>query len=335
LTMNEAKNQSEAPRIDYDGRWKRIIELFFRQFVEFFMPELLPDVDFSQPPEFLEQELATIIPEQTAKGRMSVDKLLKIPMTYGGYEHIFLHVEVQSQRKVGFTERNFKYFYRIFDSKGKAITAFVIYTNDDVFEPHDRYIYEFRGTKLTYEFSTYLVRDADEDELLKSDNIFALVILACKYINLTKDDAELRRQFKLKLFRLAIKRGYSNETLKALMNFINLLMYLPPKIDQEFWTELKGESKQSKMIVDRIMVLDKDANVHEALKEEFFKDFKAEFAEEVSTLKSEVEEQRKARMSIIRNLISSTSMQAAEIAEITGISTEEVLKIKTEIEEQK
>ena len=137
-------------------------------------------------------------------------------------------------------------------------------------------------------------------------------------------------------------------------------MYLPPKIDQEFWTELKGESKQSKMIVDRIMVLDKDANVHEALKEEFFKDFKAEFAEDFKAeftekikaevaedfkaeftekIKAEVAEEIKAevleeRKTSIRKLILSTSMHPTEIADIMGASIEEVLKIKAEIDTQ-
>ena len=216
--MKQSKNQQETPHIDYDGQWKNIAEVFFEPMTKFIMPDLAADIDFSKPPELLKEELAKIMPEQTAKGRMSIDKLFKVPMKNGEYEHIFFHVEVESQFKSNFPEKNFKYFYRIFDSKGKAITALVIYASDRVPKPYDRYEYKFRGTRLVYEFNTYLVRDANEDELLKSDNIFALVILTCKYINQTKNDFDLRRKFKMKLFRLALVPYPLNNYLLKLCN---------------------------------------------------------------------------------------------------------------------
>ena len=45
-------------------------------------------------------------------------------------------------------------------------------------------------------------------------------------------------------------------------------------------------------------------------------------------------ERRKVRIEITRKLLLSTSMQSTQIMEITGISTEEVLKIKAEIDAQ-
>ena len=345
--MNESNNQSDKPYINYDGQWKRIMRVFFKPMTSFFMPELAADIDFSKPPQFLEQELAKIMPEQTAKGRMSIDKLLKVPMKNGEYEHIFFHIEVESQFKPNFPEKNFKYFYRIFDSKGKAITSLVIYASDRVPKPHDRYVYNFRGTELIYKFNTYLVRDADEEELLKSDNIFALVILTCKYINQTKNNFDLRREFKLKLFKLAFERGYSEEIIKELLSFILIVMYLPPNIEKEFKMEAKAIKKidepfsASKFIMDyfRDEFVDLwgdeveakvEAKITEKVKAEVTEKVKAE----VSILESEVEEQKKEKINIIRNLISSTSMQPTEIAQIASISVEEVLKIKAEIKDQ-
>ncbi len=355
--MNESNHQSQTPRIDYDGQWKHIVEVFFEPMMKFVMPDLASDIDFSKPPEFLQQELAKIMPEQTAKGRMSTDKLFKVTMKNGEYEHIFLHVEVESQRKLDFPEKNFKYFYRIFDRKGKAITALVIYASDDVPIPHDRYVYDFRGTRLVYEFNTYLVRDADEEMLLKSDNIFALVILTCKYINQTKNDFDLRRKFKMKLFRLAIERGYPNAYIMQLLTFIGILMYLPPEIEKGFKMSAEKEFKTTTLDVNK-QGLDYLANLFGILEgkrgEEFMAKAKADAmaeamaeakvevraevveevrAEVVEEVRAEVvEEQRKAKINIIRNLILSTSMQPDEIAGIVGISIEEVLKIKAEID---
>jgi len=345
--MKQSENQQEAPHIDYDGRWKRIIEVFFEPMTGFFMPELAADIDFSKPPEFLEQELAKIMPEQTAKGRMSIDKLLKVSMKNGEYEHIYFHVEVESQRKPNFPEKNFKYFYRIFDSKGKAITSLVIYASDDVPKPHDRYVYNFRGTELIYKFNTYLVRDANEEELLKSDNIFALVILTCKYINRTKGDFELRQRFKIKLFRMALERNYPKEHVKELINFINILVYLPPEIKHEFEGKVTQEFNQINMVEDQYIVLDRD----EALELRALMEIREKF----DTLESKVEEQRKAaeeqrkaaeeqrkaaeeqrkaRTESIRKLLILGTFNSPDIADIMGVTVEEVLKIKAEIDAQ-
>jgi len=337
--MNESKNQPEAPHVDYDGQWKNIVEVFFEPMMKFIMPELAADIDFSRPPEFLKEELAKIMPEQTAKGRMSIDKLLKVPMKNGEYEHIFFHIEVESQHKANFPEKNFKYFYRIFDSKGKAITALVIYASNHVPTPHDRYVYNFRGTELIYKFNTYLVRDADEEELLKSDNIFALVILTCKYVNQTKNDFDLRRKFKMKLFRLAVERGYSNEYIVQLLTFIGILMYLPPEIEKGF--KMNAEKEFKATIPDaRQQGLDYLYNLFGILEGERGEEFKAKAkAEAMIEAKAEVRaevvaEQVKARIESIRKLIISGAFNPSEIADIIGVSSEEVLKIKAGIDAQ-
>ncbi len=367
--MKQSKNQQETPHIDYDGQWKRIIKVFFEPMTGFFMPELAADIDFSKPPQFLEQELAKIMPEQTAKGRMSIDKLLKVPMKNGEYEHIFFHVEVESQLKPNFPEKNFKYFYQIFDRKGKAITALVIYTSDHVPTPHDRYVYNFRGTELIYKFNTYLVRDADEEELLKSENVFALVILACKYINRTKNNFDLRREFKLKLFKLAFERGYPEETIRELLSFILIVMYLPPNIEKEFKMEAEATKKIDKPFSADDFIMDYfrdyfvgrwgdevEAEVEEKIKAKVTEQVKAEVTEQVKAevteqvkaevteqvkaevteqVKAEVtEQQTKARTESIRKLILSGAFNPSEIADIIGVSLEEVSKIKAEIDAQ-
>ena len=38
--------------IDHDTRWKKIIEELFEDFIAFFMPDLYPQIDFSQKPEY-------------------------------------------------------------------------------------------------------------------------------------------------------------------------------------------------------------------------------------------------------------------------------------------
>jgi hypothetical protein len=54
------KNDQELLAIDFDARWKELIQAFTEEFIAFFLPTLYPLVDFSKPPEFLEQELAKL-----------------------------------------------------------------------------------------------------------------------------------------------------------------------------------------------------------------------------------------------------------------------------------
>jgi len=336
--MNESKNEPKIHN-DYDGYWKRVILVFFKEFLEFFLPDLLLEVDLSRPPTFLEQELLTIMPKKTAKGRMSVDKLLKFWTKNGEHKHIFVHIEVQSFRELGFTERAFKYFYRIYDREGKLITTIAIYTHDDVPEQYDRFEYSYQGTELIYKFNTYLIRDANEEELEKSNNIFALVILACKYANQTKNDVELRRKFKLKLFRLAARRGYSRKEIIALISFLDFVVSLPDEMNMQLKVDFAKEFKKEKKMEKTILVSPTfDAILMELMsdkqKQEIAEAKKEAKEEAEKAASAEVEEQRKARMNIIRNLISSTSMQPDEIAEIAGISMEEVLEIKAEMDAQ-
>jgi len=331
--MNESKNTSKKPRIDYDGQWKIIIMIFFPEFMAFFLPELLSDVDMTRPPEFLEQELAKITSEKTAKGRKSVDKLVKIWLKNGEEKWLFIHIEVQSWDDPDFMERMFTYFYRIYDSKGKVIFAFAIYT-DEVPDPHDHFKYKFKSTELIYKFKTYLVRDADEEELLKSDNVFALVVLASKYVSQTKNDAERRRKFKLKLFRLAIERGYSAKKIEALIIFLDIIMYLPPEIEQRFDQEFREEvSKTSDMEKDYIIspTLDRIYGLNKEEIDKQIADANQKFEQERKERKKATAERKKAA----KKLLLSRFFEVHEIADIMGMSVEEVEKIKAEMDTQK
>jgi|GEM_PF-530977 len=330
--MNEYKNELK-PRIDYDGFWKRLILTFFEEFLDFFLPNLLLDVDLNKPPEFLEQELATIIPKQTAKGRMSVDKLLKFWTKNGEDKHIFVHIEVQSSRELGFTERAFKYFYRIYDKNGKLITTIAIYTHDDVPDQYDRFEYNYQGTELTYKFNTYLVRDADEKKLEVSDNMFALVILACKYANYTQNDVELRRKFKLKLFRLAITRGYSREEIEALVSFIDFVVYLPPKTNTKLKVDFVKEFKKEKKDMEKNYIV--SPTFDEILLELMSDKQKKEIAVAKKAAKKAAEKAAKITAEKAAKITAEKAMKIAMRAEIKKQRKKAIEEQRKAIEEQR
>ena len=51
-----SKTEKREPVIDYDGRWKALIETLFEEFVEFFLSEIYDEIDFKVLPVFLKQD---------------------------------------------------------------------------------------------------------------------------------------------------------------------------------------------------------------------------------------------------------------------------------------
>jgi len=217
--------------------------------------------------------------------------------------------------------------------QGEGHFAFAIFT-DEVPKPHDRFQYKFKSTELIYKFKTYIVRDANEEELLKSDNVFALVVLASKYVNQTKNDAERRRKFKLKLFRLAIERGYSREKIEALIVFLEIIMYLPPEMEQQFKQEFKEEVlKTSDMEKDYFIspTLDYAYGLN---KEEIDKQL-ADANQKAADANQKAADANQKAVEATKKLLLSGFFEIHEIADIMGIPAEEIEKIKAEIDTQK
>jgi len=68
--------------------------------------------------------------------------------------------------------------------------------------------------------------EQDDEELKKSDNPFALVVLAAKKSLESKGDEERRFLFKRELVRLMLEKGYSREEILAVFRFLDGVLAL-------------------------------------------------------------------------------------------------------------
>ena len=168
-------------------------------------------------------------------------KLAKIYLKDGKEHYVLIHFEVQAKYDKDFLRRMFVYFYRIFDKREKNITALVIYIGDSVPEDCDTFVYEFMGTKVIYQFNIYRVCAADEATLLTDNNPMALAVLAAKYLNETKSTEDLCRQYKMKLIRLTRERGWNDDEIRSLLQFINLMVILSGEQEIKFVDDVKTE----------------------------------------------------------------------------------------------
>lgn len=215
------------PKIDFDNNWKEAIEKHAYEAIAFLMPDLYPQIDTSRTPVFLEQEMRNI-KRKTLKGRKRiVDKLIKVWLKTGEERWLLIHIEIESSDEDGFGKRMYIYFSRAFDKYDVVIVALALFVGEKVPPNHNIFEEKNFGTTLTYGYNTYIVAQQSEEELLASDNIFALFILANLYTIKTKDDMERRLEMKKKMYELAIERNIPLEIMNSLLTFVFEIMALP------------------------------------------------------------------------------------------------------------
>ncbi|MFC5591412.1 Rpn family recombination-promoting nuclease/putative transposase [Sporosarcina soli] len=183
----------------------------------------------------MQQELFQKIMDKK-KGRQWADQLVKVHLKDGEEKWVLIHVEVQSDNEKDFAERMFQYFYRIYDRYHKEIVAIAVMTSPHQSTFPTQFHYSYFGTELHYAYTNCKLSDYDNEELEKSDKLFSKVVLAAKYMNDTREDADKRYTFKMKLMREILQSDrYSHTEILAVFYFIDYLLRLPKELTEQFY----------------------------------------------------------------------------------------------------
>ena len=233
-------NENEVPKPDFDGQWKKLITQYSADFIQFFFPsKFVKTLDLKRSIENSTDDLQKLFPDFGKKGKLLPDKLLKVFEKEGSEGFVLFHVEVEKEGKTSVPARLFEYYIRLKELFPDAkITAIVIYIGQRVPRRHNIFQYEFGGTKLTYEFNTYIVKKQSEEQLVNSDNPFALAVLACLYIIKSKKDYTKLLDYKRKLARLCFDKAYPKWAIRDLLLFINFTIALPPENEVIYYHEI-------------------------------------------------------------------------------------------------
>ena len=230
----------------FDEAWKQVIERFFPGFLHFFIPDLYEDVDFSRRFEFLDKEMEQLS-QRSQKGAKYVDKLVKVFLKDGSEEWILVHIEVEADAKEGFSQRMFRYFYRIFDRYGRQVVSIALLTGEASETVDGKYERTVYGSGVDFRYLVSRLMDYQREELEKDDNPFALVVFA------SQERERLRRDVdgfdaKWYLIRKLYERGYSREEVVGLFEFIDWVIQLnDEEEDKRFWEEVKTLEEVRKM----------------------------------------------------------------------------------------
>lgn len=310
--------------IDFDGNWKEIIEEFFEDFVAFFLPKLYPEIDFSRSYESLDKELSQILEAIGSTNKRIADKLVKVWLKGGTEKWILIHIEVQSYFEKLFSRRMYEMFSMIFNKYKHPIVALAIYTNTKTPRLYNKFIERNFGTSIIYRFIAYRIMRQDEAQLLASDNIFALFVLANYYVNKTRKNLRQRLELKEKMMELGMERNILPEKIDRFYYFIDNIMQIPLNLQEEFKDFILSKKK---IEPDMPSVLFE--------KQEYWRGvFAAAVREDLEKERQEREKERqeheKEREKLVLKLYVEIQWSADKIADVLDIPIEDVKRIIAE-----
>lgn len=233
-------------RHNKDILWKGLLEMVFDDMLRFVFPNADQVFDMQREFGFLDKELAELYPEpEKGTDVRLVDKLVRVFRKDGGEQWLLVHIEIQHTTKAEdralFAERMFRYFYRCFDRYRKPVTAIAIYTGPDGRHLPRIFEYEFMSTRLAYQYNTLRILDYADEELGRSENPFAWVVLAAKKALLKGKNVDQKLlEGKLFIFRKLYENGiFEREKLRAIFKFLeNYVRFENPEMNRIFNEEI-------------------------------------------------------------------------------------------------
>lgn len=319
-------NSYQEKKVDQDGLWKKVIEELFEDFLQFFMPELYDDVDFTHEVEFLDKELYQEVVDEK-KGRRHADQLVKVQLKNGGQQWILVHVEVQSSKETAFSKRMFQYFYRIYDRHEEKVVTLAIHTSRENIGEMKYFEYNYFGTALHYSYNNYRTEDYLDTELERSDNIFSGVVLAAKAMHKTKGKIEERYHFKRKLMRELIRsKKYSRPAIVATIYFIDYLLQLPKEETRKLGQEIGPEIRKERGIMELYNEENAPPTVYNSFAEQLDRGF-------ARGIEQGLEQGISLEKQNIAKKLFSEKMPLEMIAHVTDLSMDELKAIQEAIEE--
>ena len=223
-SKREKRNYIKKRLLSQDELWKLIIPLLWEDFIQYFLPQWVDQIDFSHKPDFLDKDLKRLMPKGKSKNR-TVDILMRVYLKNGEYKTFLLHIEVQAYFDLYFSRRIFQYFYRISDLLQEPIETLAIMIDEDPNYRPNEYIQEFGQTKVHFIYPLFKL--LDNPPPYPEGNIFSIPLEVAWHAlkqNKLKSDDDLEK-LKFRLIKKLVEKKVEEEKIYALLDFINI--YLP------------------------------------------------------------------------------------------------------------
>ncbi|MEK7399758.1 MAG: hypothetical protein AAB116_22690, partial [Candidatus Poribacteria bacterium] len=145
-----------------------------------------------------------------------------------------------------FPERMFRYFYRIFDKYNEKIVSLALITGADKCESEGKFEFKAYGSGVEFQYLSPRLMEYDKEELEKSDNPMALVILACQ----GKEEAKVKGEafnIKLQLIRSMYEKGHNQDYIRDIFEFLDWIITLSDEEEELILEEVEKLEEVKKM----------------------------------------------------------------------------------------
>ena len=214
---------------DHDQLWKKLIQLFFKEFMELFYPDEAKKINFNKV-EFLDKEYFTDVIEEGS--RKQLDLVAKVGLKGGGEEFILVHTEFEGKKRPNFPMRMYLYHCQLFLKYRLPIVPIALFTDDKVWrEPlSDTYKIGFSGhTYVNFNYRLLKLNKLRYRGFLKSDNPLAFALMAKMGYNKTE-----RTKLKADFLRLICRTKVNDAKKSLLFQFVETYMKLGKTEETQF-----------------------------------------------------------------------------------------------------
>lgn len=231
-----------------DSAWKDLLDAYFEEFIAFFFAPIHAEIDWARGYVLRDKELVKLA-RGHAQGRKLADKLVQVWLKDGAELLVLLHVEVQGEAQAEFNRRIYIYNYKIADRCGGEVVSLAVLTGAVGKTPFGSYESARWGCRLTFEYPFVKLQDwrGREAELLRSDNPFALVVLAHLRLLAARGQVEKLYAAKRELIRLLVRHGYKRAQIIALLRFLDWVIVLPQALEDDLDDDIAEVMEEKRM----------------------------------------------------------------------------------------
>ena len=235
------------PKSEFDSPWKEILDVYFKQFMEYCWHKHYVEIDWTNGYKTLDKELNKISRDAPV-GNREADKLIEVCLKNGQTTFILIHIEIQANYDPRFAERMLLYRYRIRDLYKKPIASLAILIDREESWRSVHYKEELWDSRLEIQFPIIKITDykSKTKELEASTNPFAQVILA-QLIALEKQDLEKRLISKIALTRHLYVKGWIKDDIIMLYKFLDWIIALPGPLELQYNQEVQKIEEELRM----------------------------------------------------------------------------------------
>ena len=283
--------------------------------MRFFFPKISKEIDWEAGYEAADKELRQIIREAET-GKRFADRLFRVQKKNGDETWVMTHVEIQAQKETGFPERTFIYNYRIRDLYKRTAVSLAVLADDNPDWYASVYLDKLWGCLTVFRFPIVKILEykAKWETLEKSDNPFAVVVMAHLKTMETKGNDSTRKWWKTELTKNLYRQGFEKQDIINLYRFIDWIMLLPAELEDEYHQEIMEFEEEKKM---RYVTTAERIGMKKGMKKGMEKGME----------KGRIEGGLKKATKTAKNLLSFNVLTSEQIAQATGLTPEEVREL--------